>query len=174
MLCWAGQADAHLTGSTVTGAIYCCTAPTEQYRATNLVTATVGPDVEFPNGVFSSLVAGLAPVPATLDIGATTVDLQYLATAPAAPGGFDGYVLTFTNAPAITNVTVDPSSTLVPVGLSFGTNTILINNADRALTPDSHLRLNVSLVPEPEQAVLMLGGLLGLGLFARRRGQLTR
>lgn len=158
-----------LIGSSVTGAIYCCEAPTEAYRATNLVTATVGDGIEFPNGVFTGITPGLTPVAANLDIGANTVDLQYLASAPAAPGVFDGYVLSFQGAPEILSVTVDPSSTMMPAGLSFSGNTILINNAGLALTPQSRLLLNVSAVPEPGKVALLLAGLAGVALFRRRR-----
>lgn len=160
-----------LTGSQVSGAIYCCTAPTEAYRATNLVTDTVGSQVEFPDGVFTSLVPGLRPVSANLDIGANTIDLQYLESAPASSGQFDGYVLSFQNAPAIANVSVDPSSTFTPTSLSFNANTVFINDAALALTPQSHLLLNVTAVPEPVGLAMMLGGLGVLGLLARGRKQ---
>jgi hypothetical protein len=160
-----------LTGSSVTGAIYCCDAPNEANRATNLVTATVGPGVEFPNGVFSSLTPGLSPVAATVDIGATTIDLQYLASAPAAPGVFDGYVFTFEGAPTITGVTLDPSSTLTPASISYTGNTVLINNADLALTPQSRVLVNVSLVPEPATAGLLAAGLGLMAVMGMRRRQ---
>ncbi|TFW28945.1 hypothetical protein [Massilia horti] len=163
-----------LIGSQVTGAIYCCEAPTEQFRATNFVTATVGNQVEFPNGVFSSIVPGLAPVPADLDIGANTIDLHYLASAPAAPGVFDGYVLTFQNAPEILSVKLDSSSTLTPTSISFTGNSVLINNADLALTPQSRVLLNVAVVPEPQEVAMMLGGLVALGMLARGRQQRSR
>jgi hypothetical protein len=160
-----------LTGSQVTGAIYCCEAPNEANRATNQVTATVGADVEFPNGVFTSLIPGLAPVAATVDIGANTLDLQYLESAPSAPGTFDGYVFSFTGAPALLSVTVDPSSTLTPTSVTFDASTIFINNAGLALTPQSHLLLNVSAVPEPANAAMLMGGLAAVGMLARRRRQ---
>lgn len=175
VLCLTSVAHAQsLTGSQVTGAIYCCEAPTEEFRATNLVTATVGSGVEFPNGVFTSVVPGLAPVAANLDIGANTIDLHYLESAPAAPGVFDGYVLTFANAPEITSVTLDPSSTLTPTSISFTGNSVLINNADLALTPESRVLLNVAVVPEPQEAAMMLGGLAALGMLVRRRQRRLR
>jgi hypothetical protein len=171
-LCVVPLANAQgLTGSTVTGALYCCNAPTEENRATNFVTATVGSQVEFPNGAFTSMTPGLSPVPATLDIGANTIDLHYLASAPAAPGMFDGYVLSFAGAPSITSVTADPSSTLTPASLSFTASTVLINNAGLALTPQSRLLLNVTAVPEPAQVTLTLAGLAAVTWFARRRRQ---
>jgi hypothetical protein len=171
-LCTVPMAQAQsLTGSQVTGAIYCCDAPNEANRATNLVTATVGPDVEFPNGVFTSITPGLSPVASTLDVGANTIDLQYLESAPAAPGIFDGFVLSFAGAPAITAVTADPSSTLSPTSISFDATTIFINNAGLALTPQSHLLLNVMAVPEPAQVAMMLSGLAAVGLLMRRRAR---
>lgn len=160
-----------LTGSTVTGAIYCCNQPTETNRVTNLVTATVGTGIEFPNGVFMSTAAGLAPVPATVDFGANTLTLQYLEAAPAAPGNFDGYVFSFTGAPSITDVTTDPSSTLMPTGVTFSQDRIELNVAGRALTPESRLVLNISAVPEPGRLGLLLAGLGAVAVFVRRRQQ---
>jgi hypothetical protein len=174
-LCLAPLVQAQgLTGSSVTGAIYCCDAPSEAYRATNLVTATVGSGVEFPNGAFTSLVQGLEPVPATVDFGANTVDLHYLASAPAEPGVFDGYVFTLAGAPTITSVTLDPASTLTPTSLSFTGNSILINNADLALTPQSRVLLNVAVVPEPAAVALMMAGLGMLAVLGQRRRQRVR
>jgi hypothetical protein len=174
-LCLAPLAQAQgLTGSSVTGAIYCCEAPTEEYRATNLVTATIGPGVEFPDGAFTSLIPGLEPVAATVDFGPNTVDLHYLASAPAAGGTFDGYVFTFSGAPTITSVTLDPASTLTPASFSFTGNSILINNADLALTPQSRVLLNVAVVPEPAAVAMMLAGLGVLAVLGQRRRQRVR
>jgi hypothetical protein len=174
-LCPFGKAQAQagtgLTGSSVTGAIYCCDAPNEANRATNLVTATVGTGVEFPNGAFTSLVPGLEPVPATVDFGAYTIDLRYLASAPAAGGTFDGYVFTFEGAPTITAVSLDPASTLTPASVSFTGNSVLINNADLALTPQSRVLLNVSVVPEPASVALMMAGMGMLAMLGQRRRQ---
>jgi hypothetical protein len=100
--------------------------------------------------------------------------LQYLASAPAAPGVFDGYVFTFEGAPTITGVTLDPSSTLTPASISYTGNTVLINNADLALTPQSRVLLSVSLVPEPATAGLLAAGLGLLALMGMRRRQRAR
>ena len=70
-----GQAQG-LTGSQVTGGVYCCQAPTTDYLFTNLVTETVGPQVEFPNGVFKPT-AGLVPIPVTIDVGGSAIDIHY-------------------------------------------------------------------------------------------------
>jgi hypothetical protein len=171
-LCLTPFAQAQgLTGASVTGAIYCCDAPNEANRATNLVTATVGPGVEFPNGVFTSLTPGLFPVASTIDISATTLELQYLDTAAAEPGTFDGYIFTFSGAPTITAVTADPSSTLTPTDVSFTGNSISINNAGLALTPQSRVLLNVSLIPEPMSAGMLIAGLGILTALGRRRAR---
>jgi hypothetical protein len=163
-----------LTGSQVTGAIYCCDAPDEANRATNFVTKTIGSGVEFPDGSFTSLIPGLEPIAATIDFGANTVDLHYLASAPAAGGTFDGYVFTFEGAPTITAVTLDPASTLTPASLSFTGNSILINNADLALTPQSRVLLNVAVVPEQATVAMMMGGLGVLVVLGQRRRQRQR
>jgi MYXO-CTERM domain-containing protein len=134
----------------------------------------VGSGVEFPNGVFTSITPGLMPVPANVDIGAYTLDLHYLASAPAAPGTFDGYVFTFEGAPTITDVTLDPTSTLTPRDVSFTGNSISINNADLALTPDSRVLLNVSVVPEPASEGLLVVGLGLLAMWGRRRVSMVR
>jgi MYXO-CTERM domain-containing protein len=134
----------------------------------------VGAGVEFPNGVFTSITPGLMPVAATVDIGAYTLDLHYLASAPAAPGTFDGYVFTFQGAPTITDVTLDSASTLTPRDVSFTANSISINNADLALTPDSRVLLNVSVVPEPAPAGLLAAGLGLLAMWGRRRVRVAR
>jgi hypothetical protein len=173
-LCLAPIAQAQgLTGSSVTGAIYCCDAPNEANRATNFVTATIGSGVEFPEGAFTSLVPGLEPVPSTVDFGANTLDLHYLASAPAEPGTFDGFIFTFTGAPTITAVTLDPASTLTPTSFSFTGNSIQINNADLALTPQSRVLLNVTVVPEPAAVALMMAGLGVLMVAGRRRRRVT-
>lgn len=157
-----------LIGSQVTGAGYCCTSPNESDRNTNLITATVGPGIEFPAGSFVTMGDQLNTVPANIDIGANFLDITYTAAATALPGAFNGYVFSFVNAPAITGVSADPTSTYSPV-LSFNANTIFVNEAGLNLTPSSHLLVNISAVPEPATYGLLLGGLGLAGLAWRRQ-----
>jgi hypothetical protein len=167
----------NLAGSQVTAAGYCCTAPTPANQATNAATATVGPTTEFPQGSFTSLTSGLATVPVAIDVGSNDIELNYTAGGVAAPGGFNGYVFTFANAPAITGVTLDPrSSSGYTPALSFSGNQIFVNEAGLTLTSTTMGLLAVTTatappppVPEPETYAMLLGGLALLGWTARRR-----
>lgn len=157
-----------LTGSTVNLAAYCCTMPTEEDRATALLTAVVGPGIEFPEGSLVSRIPGLDPVPVTIDVGASTIDIDYASGGVTAPGGFNGFVFSFTGAPAIAGVSVDPSSTYTPV-VSFEGNSIFVNEAGLTLTADSRALINVTPIPEPEIYAMMLGGLGLVSALASRR-----
>jgi hypothetical protein len=169
----AAQAQ-NLAGSTVSVAGYCCTAPTEANRVTNVLTAVVGPDDEFPEGSLTSVVTGLDPLPVTIDVGSSTIHLTYSLGGTTGPGGFNGFVFSFADAPAIAGVSIDPAfSTYTPV-VTFNENTVFINEAGLTLTPSSTLLLNVTAIPEPEAYSMMLGGLGIVSLMASRRRRKQR
>lgn len=159
-----------LTGSEVTGAVYCCQAPTEEYRFSNFVTATVGPDIEFPDGAFTPTGPSQRPViPVEIDIGAGTIDIRYTRGDVAASGAFNGYVFDFSGAPGIASVSLDALSTVTPASLSWDADTVLVSVAALSLPLDSRILLNVSPVPEPRTYALLLGGVALLGLGSRLR-----
>ncbi|MGZ3312286.1 MAG: hypothetical protein ACXU8R_27595, partial [Xanthobacteraceae bacterium] len=142
-----------LTGSQVTAAGYCCSAPIAADLVTNVLTRTVGSNVEFPQGSFTAT-TGFQTIPATIDIGSSTIEITYSAGGTASPGGFNGFAFTFADAPAITGVSLDPSSTYSPV-LSFDANHVYVNEAGVTLSPGSRVLVNVAAVPEPEAYALM-------------------
>jgi hypothetical protein len=157
-----------LTGSTVNLAGYCCTAPTEDDRVTAQLTAVVGAGVEFPEGSLTSLDPLLDPVPVVIDVGSATIDIDYLAGGVTPPGGFNGYVFSFTGAPAILSVSLDPASTYTPLVTIEG-DSIFVNDACLTLSATSRALISVTPVPEPDIYAMMMGGLGLVSLLARRR-----
>jgi hypothetical protein len=167
LACSAPTFSATLAGSQVSAGLYCCAAPPGPATLfSNIVTATVGPSIEFPDS--SLFGAGVTPV--KIDVGATTIDIAYSSTVTTAAGSFNGYVFEFSGAPTINGVSVGSISTVSPVGLSFTANTVLVNLAATSLTPSSRLLVNVQLapVPEPATAALAVFGLLLVGAVSWR------
>lgn len=160
-----------LTGSQVTGAAYCCSSASEADRVSNLVTVTIDSAIEFPSGSFVSIDSESDIALADINFGANTLEIDYAESAITLPGGFNGYAFSFLNAPIITGVSVDPSSTYSPI-LSFNGNTIFVNEAGLELTPESFVLINIAAVPEPSTYAMLLGGLGIIG--AARWGRKAR
>jgi hypothetical protein len=162
--------NATLFGSQVTAVGY---FPTLQQPFTFPATATVGSGVEFPSG--SILSTGEIPITSfDADIGASSITVQYLLNQQAAVGTFNGLVFNFgTSSPVITGASLDPSSNITPVGLSFGPHDVEYNGSGLTLTPTSHftidLRLDAAPVPEPSTLWLAAASVPFVGLMVLRR-----
>lgn len=117
----------------------------------------VGPGVEFPTGPLAF--DGQVDVTGSQIIWTATSSEHY------GSGAFNGFDFVFSGAPAITNVTVDPSSTLPAVSFSFSGNEVLLNLEGEIATAGQQTILDVQTsagtVPEPA-----LGFMTGLVLLA--------
>lgn len=168
-------ARADLLGSQVTGVLL---YPNE----TTFFSGPIGPvlitsGVEFP--VNSLAFDGSLDITGSQIIWTATLSATY--GLPVGPGAFNGFNLEFfTGAPTITNVTLDPASTILPVpfvgppvssasGISFNAKNVLFNLAGDSVVAGQKLILNVetspSAVPEPGSGVLVGAALLGLAFL---------
>ena len=125
----APPAKASLQGATVTITIYCCTAPPgpADELISNTVSGTV--PVSFPKGSLKGTKGNLYELPVSVDVTADQVTLTSAESTQAISGSFNGYVYTFSGAPAITKVTVDPltHSAFTPTNISFTSTSIDVN-----------------------------------------------
>jgi hypothetical protein len=139
---------ATLLGAQSTAAVYCCSAPVETQRISTIQTAIVGSGVEFPVGSLASNgTFGGGIIPLSIDVGANSLALNYTSAATAASGAFNGYQFTFTGAPVITGLALNPLSTITPTGFSFTPNSILVNIANQSVTASSRILFDVAIVP---------------------------
>ena len=124
----AEPAKTSLEGAAVTIAVYCCTAPPgPAEQISNTVSGTV--PASFPQGSLKGSKGDQDTIPVSVGVMAGQVTLTSGFSGPASGGSFNGYVYTFSGAPAITNVTVDPltSAGFAPTGISFTSNSINVN-----------------------------------------------
>ena len=183
-------ARAGLLGSQVT-AVLLFPNETTFCNIANLCAGPIGP-VLVTSGVPPEFPAGTVAFDGSLSISdsqiiwTATASARYgTGTASQHAGAFNGFNLFFTGAPTITNVTLDPSSTILPVpfvgppvssssGFSFNADNVLFNVAGASVTVGQQLILNVqtsaNAVPEPGSGLLLgtfVLGLAGVKLLGR-------
>jgi hypothetical protein len=173
IVCGAPAAKSDLIGAQVTIGIYCCTAPTAPNLISNVVTGTV--PVTFPVG---SLVSGISIIQAVNTVSDDQIIQSFTASGTATSGGFNGAVYDFSGLSSpITNVSVDPASTLSPTSIAFTGNSVDVNEAGLAIIAGERLVVDITTsngpvppvtTPEPSTLALLGAGLVGF-VFRRRR-----
>jgi hypothetical protein len=140
------------------------------------IPVTSGVPPEFPAGTL--VFDGSLAISGSQIIWTATLPENY--ATPVGPGAFNGFALAFTGAPTITDVTLDPASTILPVpfigppvssssGFSFNADNVMFNLAGDSVKADQQLILDVQTVPEPASVVLLGTVLLGGLAFLRRK-----
>ena len=169
-------ARADLIGSDVTAVLL---FPNE----TTFFSGPIGP-VPVTSGVPPEFPAGTLAFDGSLAVSGSQI--IWTATLPEtyATAAFNGFNLMFTGAPTITNVTLDPASTILPVpftgfpissssGFYFNGSNVLFNLAGDSALAGQQLILDVqtgfSAVPEPASGVLLGSALLAGVAFLRRK-----
>ena len=173
----APSSAANFEGATVSAALYCCVAPTDPYRVSDVLSETVDDLVEFPVSSFTFVSDGTTWDEGEIDIGASSIRLDLYDSGVTRSGTFNGFVFSFSQAPVIAQVSVDPTSTVVPTTVSFTENSVLLHVSDVPYVAGDHLTLNVVFAPVPEAgpgALLAAGLLLLVGRVRSRRSRAGR
>jgi hypothetical protein len=166
---------ASLVSANVSIGGYCCSTPTTPDLFTNIITGTV--PASFPIGDLKS-VTSLTIIPASFDVTADQITETSDVNAVAASGSFNGPVYDFSGLSSpITDVTVDPLSTVIPVSVTFTGDSIAVNFAGETTFVGGSAILDVTTggtVPEPSTWAMLLVGFAGLGYAGYRRGAFIR
>jgi hypothetical protein len=100
--------------------VHCGTLPPSDANLTSSVlTATVGPGVEFP-AIGSSASPGWNVINANVDVSDAAIDISYVGPATASSGAFNGYVFHYVSQvgggalPNIINAELAPETTFSP------------------------------------------------------------
>lgn len=165
------------------------TSPTSTFTAT--VSAIVSETaVEYPNvndfGITNTSVPGfpapITTVPVAIDAGADflTIDFDNTSLSSFVPAFQNTYIFTFADivAPLITEAEIDTSVTtlgLTPDDITFSGNQLFVNAESLSFNTSTFARINltaeagVAHIPLPAGLPLMVSGLIGIGLLARRK-----
>ena len=160
-----------LFGSGISAAIYCCTAPTEAYRISDIATATVSSQTEFPASTFVFTSDGSKWDTGIVDIGDSWIKVTSTISEVTNPGLFNGMKFTFIGAPDFVTANLNATSTMIPTSIVVDGNSIIVNAPSMNVTENSYMLIDLALAPVPEHNILnmLLVGGLTLAYWVRRR-----
>ena len=138
-----------LDGVEVEFAVYCCSNSTESNRTSDVLSAVVGSEIEYPFIENS----GGSVISAHINISNSQIDVDYTKFSTTANGSFNGYVLNFkpiSDFPEIESVSVNSATTFNPsvINLSFDSDTIRMSLPGQRVTPDSRILIDITFASE--------------------------